>query len=48
MPTINQLVRKGRKRVLKKTATPALVSNPQKRGCVPEFILQPLKNQILH
>ena len=32
MPTINQLVRKGRKRVLKKTSTPALMNNPQKRG----------------
>ena len=33
MPTINQLVRKGRKRILKKTNTPALMINPQKR-CV--------------
>ena len=33
MPTINQLIRKGRKSVLKKTNTPALMSNPQKR-CV--------------
>ena len=32
MPTINQLVRKGRKRILKKTSTPALTGNPQKRG----------------
>ncbi len=32
MPTINQLVRKGRKRITKKTATPALKGNPQKRG----------------
>ena len=32
MPTINQLVRKGRKRILKKISTPALMSNPQKRG----------------
>ena len=32
MPTINQLVRKGRKRILKKTSTPALMRNPQKRG----------------
>ncbi|MEC7745844.1 MAG: 30S ribosomal protein S12, partial [Candidatus Neomarinimicrobiota bacterium] len=31
MPTINQLVRKGRKRIFKKTSTPALMSNPQKR-----------------
>ena len=31
MPTINQLVRKGRKKILKKTSTPALMGNPQKR-----------------
>ena len=32
MPTINQLVRKGRKRMEDKTKTPALKANPQKRG----------------
>lgn len=32
MPTINQLVRNGRKRVVKKSTTPALNGNPQKRG----------------
>ena len=32
MPTINQLVRKGRKRVKKKGSTPALKSALQKRG----------------
>ena len=32
MPTINQLVRKGRKRVLKKSKSPVLDSSPQKRG----------------
>ena len=32
MPTINQLVRKGRKKLKKKTSAPALRSNPQKRG----------------
>ncbi len=32
MPTINQLVRKGRQRVKYKTASPALQSSPQKRG----------------
>ena len=32
MPTINQLVRKGRKRAKKKTNTPALKGAPQKRG----------------
>lgn len=32
MPTISQLVRKGRRRLIKKTSAPALRSNPQKRG----------------
>lgn len=32
MPTISQLVRKGRKKVVKRTAAPALKANPQKRG----------------
>ncbi|MDO9492304.1 30S ribosomal protein S12 [Acetobacterium sp.] len=32
MPTINQLVKKGRKRMVEKTKTPALKANPQKRG----------------
>jgi small subunit ribosomal protein S12 len=32
MPTINQLVRKGRHRVIKKTSAPALKGSPQKRG----------------
>ncbi|MEJ2218786.1 MAG: 30S ribosomal protein S12, partial [Gemmatimonadota bacterium] len=32
MPTINQLVRKGRKEVAKKDKAPALQGNPQKRG----------------
>jgi small subunit ribosomal protein S12 len=32
MPTINQLVRKGRKKIVKKTKSPALQSCPQKRG----------------
>ncbi|MBP6965645.1 MAG: 30S ribosomal protein S12 [Armatimonadetes bacterium] len=32
MPTINQLVRKGRKKVVKKTSAPALKGTPQKRG----------------
>lgn len=34
MPTINQLVRKGRKRSKKKTKAPALLSCPQRRGVV--------------
>ena len=32
MPTINQLVRKGRKKVEKKEKAPALKGSPQKRG----------------
>ena len=32
MPTISQLVRKGRKKVTKKTSAPALKGVPQKRG----------------
>ena len=32
MPTINQLVRKGRKKLRKKTKSPALVGCPQRRG----------------
>jgi len=32
MPTINQLVRKGREKVLVKTKSPALKDCPQKRG----------------
>jgi len=32
MPTINQLVRKGRKKVTYKSNSPILQNNPQKRG----------------
>lgn len=32
MPTINQLIRKGRKAVKKKSTAPALQESPQKRG----------------
>ena len=32
MPTINQLVRKGRKKTVKKSKAPALKSCPQRRG----------------
>ncbi|MFW6138988.1 MAG: 30S ribosomal protein S12 [Spirochaetota bacterium] len=32
MPTLNQLIRKGRKKQMKKTTAPALQSCPQKRG----------------
>ncbi|NLB22632.1 MAG: 30S ribosomal protein S12 [Clostridium sp.] len=32
MPTINQLIRKGRKSIKHQSKSPALQSNPQKRG----------------
>ena len=44
MPTINQLIRQGRKRVTKKSATPALKGNPQKRGvCTRVYTTTPKK-----
>ena len=44
MPTINQLVRNGRKRTSKKTTTPALKGAPQKRGvCVRVYTTTPKK-----
>lgn len=44
MPTINQLVRKGRQRRLKKTATPALGGNPMLRGiCIRVGVIEPKK-----
>ena len=44
MPTINQLIRHGRKRVGKKNATPALKGNPQKRGvCTRVYTTTPKK-----
>ena len=44
MPTINQLIRKGRKRVIEKTNTPALKSCPQKRGvCTRVYTATPKK-----
>jgi len=44
MPTINQLVRKGRKRVRKKSAAPALKGSPQKRGvCTRVYATTPKK-----
>jgi len=44
MPTINQLVRKGRKRIKKKTNTPALKGSPQKRGvCTRVYTSTPKK-----
>jgi len=44
MPTINQLVRKGRKRSVVKTNTPALKGGPQKRGvCTRVYTSTPKK-----
>lgn len=44
MPTINQLVRKKRKKVVKKSKSPALQGNPQKRGvCTRVYTTTPKK-----
>jgi small subunit ribosomal protein S12 len=44
MPTINQLVRHGRKKAKKKSAAPALKGNPQKRGvCISVKTVTPKK-----
>ena len=44
MPTLNQLVRHGRKRQLSKTASPALKAAPQKRGvCTRVYTSTPKK-----
>ena len=44
MPTINQLVRKGRQEVKYKTASPALQASPQKRGvCTRVYTQTPKK-----
>ncbi|MEJ2096137.1 MAG: 30S ribosomal protein S12, partial [Deltaproteobacteria bacterium] len=44
MPTINQLIRMGRKRAKKKTNTPALKGAPQKRGvCTRVYTSTPKK-----
>lgn len=44
MPTINQLVRKGREQQRKKKTTPALQSCPQKRGvCIRVYTTTPKK-----
>ncbi len=44
MPTINQLVRKGRKRTVKKSKSPALQACPQRRGvCVRVMTMTPKK-----
>lgn len=44
MPTINQLVRKGRQRIRSKSNTPALRGGPQKRGvCTRVYTSTPKK-----
>ena len=44
MPTISQLIRKGRKKIQKKTNTPALKRAPQKRGvCTRVYTSTPKK-----
>lgn len=44
MPTLNQLVRKGRARLAKKNKSPALQKNPQKRGvCTRVYTTTPKK-----
>jgi small subunit ribosomal protein S12 len=44
MPTIQQLVRSGRTRILTKTKSPALCENPQRRGvCTRVYTTTPKK-----
>jgi small subunit ribosomal protein S12 len=44
MPTVNQLIRKGRKRAVKKTTSRALENSPQKRGvCTRVYTTTPKK-----
>ena len=44
MPTINQLVRKGRRRLVRKTDAPALGASPQRRGvCTRVYTTTPKK-----
>jgi len=44
MPTINQLVRKGRQSVVRKSKSPAMRGNPQKRGvCTRVYTTTPKK-----
>ena len=44
MPTIQQLVRKGRKKLSSKSKSPALTSSPQKRGvCTRVYTTTPKK-----
>lgn len=44
MPTINQLINTGRRRIAEKTSSPALSGSPQKRGvCVRVYTTTPKK-----
>ena len=44
MPTINQLIRKGREKVIKRNKVPALDACPQKRGvCIRVYTTTPKK-----
>ncbi|MGB2697862.1 MAG: 30S ribosomal protein S12 [Candidatus Zixiibacteriota bacterium] len=44
MPTITQLIRKGRKKIIKKISTPALKGSPQRRGvCTRVYTSTPKK-----
>ncbi len=44
MPTINQLVRKGREKIKRKSKSPALTNCPQRRGvCVRVYTTTPKK-----
>ncbi|MBC8366634.1 30S ribosomal protein S12 [bacterium] len=44
MPTLNQLIRNGRKVIKKKSKSPALQSNPQRRGvCTRVYTTTPKK-----
>jgi small subunit ribosomal protein S12 len=44
MPTISQLVRKGRTKIKRKTNSPALMGSPQRRGvCVRVYTTTPKK-----
>ena len=44
MPTINQLIRKGREKIIKRNKVPALDACPQKRGvCIRVYTTTPKK-----
>ena len=49
MPTIQQLVRKGRVKIEDKSKAPALDSCPQRRGvCVRVYTTTPKKTELSH